>query len=130
MVFRAERRPGNLLISAAARRVTELFFFYGSDSIRLDAPATATLTQKDCVFFDGVSKFTGDYVARVPSFQIDGLTFTELKTVSCVPTILDLDGYLLNDEFTLKASISATTSEFGGNEDRFVRTFVLRDGTE
>ncbi|MTB52514.1 hypothetical protein [Lewinella sp. W8] len=130
VVFTAERRPGNLLISAEDRRATELFFFYGSDSIRLDAPPTATLSQKDCVFFDGAEKFTGDYVAMVPAYSIGDLTFQDLKTVSCVPTILDLDGYLLYNEFTLKASISATSSEFGGQVDRFVRSFVLIEDPE
>ena len=71
-VFTALRQEGVIAISAEDRQQSRLFFFYGSDSIRLDAPTTTELTYQDCVFFDGAEKFTGDYVAGIPSFELDG----------------------------------------------------------
>jgi len=95
------------------RQQSRLFFFYGSDSIRLDAPTTTELTYQDCVFFDGSEKFTGDYVAGIPSFELDDKTFKDQKVVSCVPVILDLDGYLFYDEHSLTASITTEVGGFG-----------------
>lgn len=112
-VYKALRQDGVINISAEDRRQSRLFFFYGSDSLRLDAPTTTQLTYQDCVFFDGSEKFTGDYVAGVPSFELDGKTFKNQKVVSCVPVILNLDGYLFYDEHGLTASINTQTGGFG-----------------
>ncbi|MEL7161819.1 MAG: hypothetical protein AAFN92_13745, partial [Bacteroidota bacterium] len=78
--YTAERAPGNLLISAEERQGSSLFYFYGSDSIRLTAQPTAILNYKDCVFYDGDEKFTGDYVARIPSFTLGETTYPGLRT--------------------------------------------------
>jgi len=112
-VFTALRQDGVIAISAEDRAQSRLFFFYGSDSIRLDAPTTAELTYQDCVFFDDGEKFTGDYVAGIPSFELDGKTFKDQKVVSCVPVILNLDGYLFYDKHGLTASISTEVGGFG-----------------
>ncbi|MBC6992589.1 hypothetical protein QWY85_06655 [Neolewinella lacunae] len=126
LVFTADRKPGNLLISPEERASSSLFFFYGSDSLRFMAPPVASLQYRDCVFYNGDEKFTGDYVARVPSFTFGDTNFRNLKSVSCVPVILDLDGYLLYDEHSLKASISTSTSEFGGEETTFTTVYLLQ----
>lgn len=113
VVYTALRQEGVIAISAEDRQQSRLFFFYGSDSLRLDAPTTTELTYQDCVFFDGAEKFTGDYVAGVPSFELDGKTFKDQKVVSCVPVILNLDGYLFYDKYGLTASINTQTGGFG-----------------
>jgi hypothetical protein len=112
-VFSALRAEGLLLISPEDRQQSRLFFFYGSDSLRLSAPPVVEVTYQDCVFFNDGEKFTGDYVASLPLFELDGKTLTNQKVVSCVPVILDLDGYLFYDEHGLSASISVTTGGFG-----------------
>ncbi len=127
-VYTAERVPGNLLISAEERAGSRLFYFYGSDSIRLDAQPVAELNYQDCVFFNGNEKFTGDYVASIPSFELEGRTLSNLKSVSCVPIILDLDGYLLYDSNNLHASITTSGSEFGGVESWFTTIYLLQEG--
>ncbi|MFT7121821.1 MAG: hypothetical protein ACJAZ9_002009 [Neolewinella sp.] len=113
VVMTADRVPGNLIISAEERALSQLLFFYGSDSLRLDAAPTAELTYRDCNFWDGDQIFTGDYVAAVDQFTFGGQTMTNLKTVSCVPIFLDLEGYLLYDENNLKGSIR-TEGSWGG----------------
>jgi hypothetical protein len=112
-VITALRQEGVIAISAEDRQRSRLFFFYGSDSLRLEAPTVADLTYNDCVFFDNGEKFTGDYVAGIPSFELDGKTFKDQKVVSCVPVILDLDGYLFYDQHGLTASITTEVGGFG-----------------
>lgn len=126
----AQRRPGNLLINAEDRVGSSLFYFYGSDSIRLDATPIAKLDYEDCVFYNGTEKFTGDYVAEIPQFDLAGHTFENLKSVSCVPTILNLDGYLLYNKYSLMGSITASSSEFGGVTTTFTNVFLLKEEGE
>ncbi|MEM9930799.1 MAG: hypothetical protein AAF840_13315 [Bacteroidota bacterium] len=126
-VFTAAREEGILRISAEDRQKSRLFFFYGSDSLRLEAPPVRELTYRDCVFFHGNEKFTGDIVASLPNFELDGKSFKNQKVVSCVPTILDLDGYIFYDKYGLTASISTSTSEFGGQTSTFTSVFLLKE---
>lgn len=107
VILHAERVPGNLIISAEERVNSRLLFFYGSDSIRLNAPPVANLEYRDCVFYDGEQVFTGDYVAAIDNFTFGTRTLTNLKTVSCVPVVLDLDAYLLYNENNLMASVQS-----------------------
>lgn len=126
LVYKALRQEGVITISAEDRERSRLFFFYGSDSIRLDAPTTTELTYEDCVFFDGTEKFTGDYVAGVTSFQLDGKIFKDQKVVSCVPVILNLDGYLFYDQYSLTASITTQKSGFGELQT-FTTVYLLKE---
>lgn len=126
-IFTAAREAGVLRITAEDRQKSRLLFFYGSDSLRLDAPPVRDLNYRDCVFFHGSEKFTGDIVASLPSFEIDGKVFKNQKVVSCVPTILDLDGYLFYDQHGLTASITTSSSEFGGNVSTFTNVFLLKE---
>jgi len=71
------------------------------------------LLYQDCVFYDDGEKFTGDYITSLPFFELDDKTFTDQKVASCVPVVLDLDGYLLYDEHGLSASITVTEGGFG-----------------
>ncbi|MEO0734832.1 MAG: hypothetical protein AAFZ52_18490 [Bacteroidota bacterium] len=125
--YTAERVPGNLLISPEERQGSNLFYFYGSDSIRLTAEPSAVLQYRDCVFYDQDVKFTGDYVAMIPSFTLGETTYPQLKTVSCVPIILDIDGYLLYTSESLLGSITTSTSEFGGVETTHTTVLLLKD---
>ncbi|MEM1358737.1 MAG: hypothetical protein AAGF89_11075, partial [Bacteroidota bacterium] len=102
----------------------------GSDSIRLNAEPTAKLDYRDCVFYDGDVKFTGDYVAEIPTFEMAGVELKGLKSVSCVPVILDLDGYLLYNKYSLMGSITTSTGEFGGVETTHTSIFLLKEENE
>lgn len=127
VVFTARRGTDVLLISAEDRQQSRLFFFYGSDSLRLEASPVVELAYRDCVFYTASGKFTGDFVAEMPVFELAGKTFKNQKVVSCVPTILDLDGYLFYDKHGLAASITTSTSEFGGSETIFTTAFLLKE---
>ncbi|TXF91774.1 hypothetical protein FUA23_00895 [Neolewinella aurantiaca] len=112
-VFSARRAEGALVISPEDRQQSQLFYFYGSDTLRLSAPPVVEVTYQDCVFYNDGEKFTGDYVASLPYLELDGKTFTDQKVVSCVPVVLSLDGYLFYDEHGLSASITVTEGGFG-----------------
>lgn len=112
-VYSALRKEGMLLISPVDRQQSRLFYFYGSDTLRLAAAPTVEVTYQDCVFYDDGEKFTGDYITSLPFFELDDKTFTDQKVASCVPVVLDLDGYLLYDEHGLSASITVTEGGFG-----------------
>ena len=118
----AERYEGGISISPEQRNQSNLLFFYGDDNIRLTATPTATVLQRDCVFFDGDTKFTGEYVASTPSFEIEGHSMQDLKVVSCVPVLLELDGYLLYTENTLVASMTSNAFQ----SPTVVRAYVLK----
>jgi hypothetical protein len=127
VVFEAQRKGDYLIISAEDRQTTRLFFFYGSDSLRLKESPVMELNYRDCVFYNGNDKFTGDVVATMPTFSLEGRTFNNQKVVSCVPVILDLDGYLFYDQYGLTASISTSTSGFGGQETTYTNVFLLKE---
>lgn len=122
VILHAVRVPGNLIISADERARSSLLYFYGSDSLRLDAASVATLDYRDCVFYDADTIFTGDYIASVPEFTFNELSFSDLKVASCVPFV-DLDGYLLYTERNLVASVTATRWGIGTSSTTIV---VLR----
>lgn len=121
-VFTADRLEEGWSISAEERVRSNMLFFYGDDLIRINAPTTAEVQQQDCVFFDGQEKFTGEYVAKAEEFIVGDFGLRDMKVVSCVPTILDLDGYLLYNEYTLWASFSANSL----SEEPVVQAFFLK----
>jgi hypothetical protein len=129
VVFEAQRKGDYLVIRPEDRQATRLFFFYGSDSLRLQETPVMELTYQDCVFYNGNERFIGDVVATMPVFNVEGRTFNNQKVVSCVPTILDLDGYLFYDQYGLTASITTSTSTFGvgGEETTFTNVFLLKE---
>ncbi|MEL6393102.1 MAG: hypothetical protein AAFY36_05460 [Bacteroidota bacterium] len=120
--FTADRTEEGLLISEDERVRSNMLFFYGDDLIRLTSEPTAEVYQEACVFFDGEEKFTGEYVARADQYQLDDFTLRNMKVVSCVPTILDLDGYLMYTEHTLWASFTADNL----SDDPSVWAFLLK----
>lgn len=127
VVFEALRRGDYLIIAAEDRQASQLFYFYGSDTLRLKENPVMELDYRDCVFFNNNEKFTGDVVATMPTFTLEGRTFKNQKVVSCVPVILDLDGYLFYDQYGLTASMTTSTSGFGGEETTFTSLYLLKD---
>lgn len=120
--FTADRLAEGWSISAEERIESNMLFFYGDDLIRVNAPTTADVQQQGCVFFDGSDKFVGEYVARAAEFNVGDFELRDMKVVSCVPTILDLDGYLLYNDYTLWASFSASNFL----DEPTVRAFFLK----
>lgn len=127
--FTAQREPERIVLEPEVRTNSVLFFFYGSDYLEFTANPTTRVSYEDCVFFDGTrnERFTGDYVAYVPNFEMLGETYENLKVVSCVPVVLGIDGYLLFDQYTLHASMTIGETEFMGFRDTTVDYYRLKE---
>ena len=115
----------NIEINRVYRQGSQLFFFYGSDSLRLAQSPTVNLQQDNCILWDGQTDFAGDFIGTVNRFKVANLEYQQKKIVSCVPTILNMDAYLVYDANNLYSSF---TSEEGGwlpLEDPIVRAYAL-----
>lgn len=86
------------------RTGSTLFFFYGNDTIQIKPAQREAMTQSACrIDFRGQT-FVGNEIGNINSFQIGPLSESNKTVVSCVPTILDLDAYLIYDENQLVMS--------------------------
>jgi len=104
-----------------------LFFFYGSDTLRLKQSPSEVMLQNDCIVWNGQSDFTGDAIGSVPSFKVGQLEYEDKKIVSCVPTILDLDAYLLYDQDNIYSSFTSSVGGWEPIEDPYVNAYALID---
>ncbi|HUR32061.1 MAG TPA: hypothetical protein VMZ69_11570 [Saprospiraceae bacterium] len=107
------------------RQSSALFFFYGSDSLRLKQSASDVMHQNDCIVWNGQSDFTGDAIGTVPTFKVAHLEYQSKKIVSCVPTILNLDAYLLYDKNNIYSSFTSSIGGWEPIEDPFVNAYAL-----
>ena len=93
------------------RQLSQLFYFYGADSLRLNQAADMPLQQNNCIIWNGSTGFRGDFIGEVKNFRVGDLHYGQRKVVSCVPTILDLDAYIVYDKNNIYSSM---TSAQGG----------------
>lgn len=107
------------------RQQSALFFFYGSDSLKLNMAPSISLQQNNCVLWDGQTDFTGDKIGTVNKFRVGNIEYAQKKIVSCVPIILDLDAYLVYDRNNIYSSFTSSTGGWEPLEDPFVNAFAL-----
>lgn len=107
------------------RQISSIFFFYGSDFLQLKQLASKSMTQNNCIVWDGQSTFTGDAIGNVETFKVSNLAYNKKKIVSCVPTILDLDAYLLYDKYNIYSSFTSFEGGWEPLEDPFVNAYAL-----
>lgn len=81
------------------RRISQLFGFYGNDTLFLDKKPTAELVQNGCRFNLNGENFTGEQIGSIDRFRFGQIDISNKKGVSCIPTIFQLDGYLIYDEY-------------------------------
>lgn len=96
-------REGYILIPE--RQFSQLFFFYGNDTIYLTKPEDLNLNQGTCfIEYENGDPFIGEEIGFLPSLNFHDIEYQNNRVVSCVPPILDLDAYLIYDESRLKMS--------------------------
>ena len=96
------------------RAESALFFFYDNEKLPLKTPPGfgPLLKQNNCFLeHDGVP-FEGNEVAQVRQFDLGPLTIFNKLVVSCIPTYLNLQAYLLYDGHELVMTHSLSESEF------------------
>ena len=106
-----------LEIAADVRVQSALFYFYGSDFLQLKQEHDRKMIQQNCLVQDRNELFIGDAIGRVHQFRIEDYQYFQKKVVSCVPVILDLDGYLLYDQHHLYASLTSSLTSCCGQPD-------------
>ena len=93
---------------------SNLFNFFGSDSILLKPKSRPAMVQNSCVIKFNGATFTGNEIGSIERFTIGPVSLKNKTVVSCVPTILNLDAYLFYDENQLYLSHQAVRTEFNG----------------
>ncbi len=112
-------------IDADFRVNSQLFFFYGSDSLKLKMDPSLHLTQNNCIVWNGQDGFEGDAIATVPNFRVADINYGPTKIVSCVPVILDLDAYLVYDKHNLYSSFTSTEGGWFPTTNPVVNAYAL-----
>lgn len=131
--FRVKWSKDHLIIPPDIRQRSQLFYFYGSDTLRLSQSPLRELQQTTCLVRDGDNDFIGDYIGSIPRFEVGELAYHSKKIVSCVPMILALNGYLVYDPKNLYASYTfRQASPFGPPilKDQEVIAFALLNNEE
>ena len=90
-----DSHPERILIPDRER--SQLFYFYGNDTIFLSRSHTAVLEQENCRLFIENEPFTGEEIGLVPLFRVGDYSVTRKTGVSCVPMIVQLEAYLIYD---------------------------------
>jgi len=126
-IYPAKWSSDILDIKPEFRQSSALFFFYGSDSLKLNMAPSVQLAQNSCLVWKGQEVFTGDYLGVIPTFRVGEQNYKQKKVVSCVPSILDLDGYLLYDNRNLYSSFTSAAQDWPPSPDPIVRAYALVD---
>lgn len=83
---------------------SNLFFFYGNDTIHIKNFTPKEMVQNSCkIDYDG-STFIGDEIGKVDKFTVGDFEHQEKTVVSCLPMWFDFDAYLIYDEEQLLMS--------------------------
>ena len=80
------------------RLQSALFYFYASDTLRINPTHDVTLQQDECFLMNNDNVFIGNDIGYLPSFEIGEVRQQEKTAVSCEPW-LELDGYLIYDKY-------------------------------
>jgi len=126
-VFTAKWSADMIEINADDRQQSLMLNFYGSDFLKLTAPASKQMLQSNCLVLNGSQGFRGDAIGVVPAFRVSDHGYTNKKIVSCVPTIVELDAYLVYDSHNIYSSYSMTKWEFWDSSSQNINAFALID---
>lgn len=107
------------------RQKSYIFFFYGNDTIHLEANNRIVMEQSGCRIMQAGNPFIGNDIGSVAHFQLGQVEQFDKTVVSCVPTILDMEAYLLYDKNKLHVSQTIQGSEFGGIVTEFISGWEL-----
>ena len=104
-------RDEYLLISERAQ--SNLFFFYGNDTIWTNPTHDVELEQDGCYLYHNNNLFIGEEIGFAEELRFGNIEQTNKTVVSCVPLILSLDAYLVYDNGDLNVShtIQSTASQ-------------------
>ena len=97
------------------RQNSELFFFYGNDTIWTKPEHDTDLNQNGCfLYHENGEQFIGEEIGYSETVTFGPITRSQKTVVSCVPVILALDAYIVYDLTSIQVShtILSTTSDY------------------
>lgn len=101
------------IVEIPERASSQLFFFYGSDSVQLAPQQRVDLVQNNCKLDQGNEQFIGNDIGQLSNFKVGEVDYSDKIAVSCVPGFWDVDAYLIYDKNQLYASHVIATGVFG-----------------
>lgn len=69
------------------RSLSNLFFFYGNDTLHVNPTPAISVDQLECSFYQEDDIFDGNDIALAREVNIENYIFNEMTVVSCVPDI-------------------------------------------
>lgn len=111
--YQYEVRNGYSLIKE--RINSQLFFFYGNDTLFLNRQDKMFLHQENCQFRLGPDQvFIGEEIGHFDDFKVGQITVSDKDAVSCVPELLNIEAYLIYDKEHLSMSHTMTFGKITG----------------
>ncbi len=93
------------------RQKSELFFFYGNDTMHINPVHDLDLQQDGCYLYHPTGEqFIGEEIGFSETVDFGMIHKEEKTVVSCVPTILDLDAYIVYDLNSIQVSHTIQTT--------------------
>lgn len=95
---------------------SQLFFFYGNDTLRMGYENTARLKQNDCTLNIQEDPFTGVEIGYLPTFRVGPIELRKKSVVSCLPgSIIPSFGgaYIFHDDAQVYMSHTVTDAVRG-----------------
>ena len=111
--YKYELRNGYSLIRERAN--SQLFFFYGNDTLFLNREDKMFLRQENCQFvLEPDQIFIGDEIGHFDDFTVGQIKVSDKDAVSCIPEFLNMEAYLIYDNQHLSMSHTMTFGEIFG----------------
>jgi hypothetical protein len=103
--------PHDNFILIPERFNSNLFFFYGNDTIHIKNMSQENMVQNNCRIDYNGSTFIGAEIGKIDIFTVGDLEYQEKTVVSCLPIWFDFDAYLIYDQDELFMSHAVNRSD-------------------
>lgn len=85
------------------RGTSQLFYFFGNDTLPVLAEVNVDLKQNGCQLFLNENPFIGNEIGKIEQFKVGDIIQTDKRSVSCIP-MFTIDAYLIYDNRRLYQS--------------------------
>lgn len=108
-----ELQDGYALIQE--RSASQLFWFYGNDTLFFNSPQIISLHQEDCRLAIAPEEiFIGDEMGQFDEFRVGQIAIRDKKAVSCIPIWVSIEAYLIYDSQNLALSHTIRGDQIDG----------------
>ncbi len=94
---------------------SQLFFFYGNDTLFLNKSEKIDLVQAACqLTFNRGEIFLGEEIGHFDEFRVGQITVADRDAVSCIPSFFNMEAYLIYDKNHLSMSHTMQEGNIAG----------------